>query len=238
MLGAEAEHLLGFPPVKTSPVQAADVGAGTGICSLVFAALVCRVTAVDLSKEMLEVLQAKAQSVGSEANAVVADLGEFARHRQSTFDLVVGRGILHHIMHYQQAVRDCCRLVRKPGVVWFPSEPAERHGRRRPALSRAVATLDVALNALRKATRRNTRRYCIARKTSRWGKRTAEAERLAEVHAPCAMSLEVVRSTLRENGFEEAWTRWRPEARFRATIWLSKMLRLPETIFSVTAVRR
>jgi ubiquinone/menaquinone biosynthesis C-methylase UbiE len=104
-----------------------DAGCGTGYLAagLRRARPDVFVAGADLSEGML----ANARAVGAEA-LVQADAGRLP-FAATSFDLVVARGVLHHLPDVAAALREWRRVLRPGGAVVLVSEPTptvERHG--------------------------------------------------------------------------------------------------------------
>ncbi len=78
---------------------AVDAGAGTGFHSLLLAQLGVKVTAVDLSPRMLEILARHAKDMGLEVTTVASDLAELPARLASRFDGVftLGNTLAHFL---------------------------------------------------------------------------------------------------------------------------------------------
>ena len=122
---AEVERLLGRP-VRAGEVVL-DPGCGTGwqAAGLARALPGARVIGVDLSAGMLA--KARAAGAGPLAQADAARLPLAA----GSVDLVVTRGVLHHLPDVVAALAEWRRVLRPGGAVVIVSEPTptvERHG--------------------------------------------------------------------------------------------------------------
>jgi SAM-dependent methyltransferase len=101
---------------------AVDAGAGTGFHSLLLAQLGVKVTAVDISPRMLEVLSHHAAAMGLRVKTVVADLTDFASRVAPPFDAVftLGNTLAHcHTADARSSVLRGFQNVLRPGGMLF-----------------------------------------------------------------------------------------------------------------------
>lgn len=94
-----------------------DLGCGAGETSVYFALQGARVTALDISPEMVEVCRrlARKHGVALEARTAVAEALPFG---DASFDLVFGNGVLHHV-ELAAALREVRRVLRPGGKAAF-----------------------------------------------------------------------------------------------------------------------
>ncbi|MFZ5868996.1 MAG: class I SAM-dependent methyltransferase, partial [Actinomycetota bacterium] len=104
--------------------DALEVGAGTGFFSLNLkqAGVLDRVAVTDLSPGMVEAAQRNARMLGFEVEGRVAD-AERLPFDDSSFDVVVGHAVLHHIPDVEQAIGEVLRVLRPGGRFVFAGEP-------------------------------------------------------------------------------------------------------------------
>ncbi len=98
-------------------LEVADYGAGTGLVSLAIAPLVKKLTAIDTSKEMLEVLIEKAEATGLKNIATV--FGDFDNKeiQKLRFDIIVSSMALHHIKSTEEAASLFYRILNGKGTI-------------------------------------------------------------------------------------------------------------------------
>jgi ubiquinone/menaquinone biosynthesis C-methylase UbiE len=108
--------------------RALEIGAGTGYFSLnlVRAGIVGRATCTDISPGMLDALQANADRLGVDVEAVACD-AERLPFEDGSFDLVFGHAVLHHLPNLDQAFSEFRRVLKPGGVIAFAGEPS-RYG--------------------------------------------------------------------------------------------------------------
>ncbi len=112
------------------PHDALDVGAGTAqiAVELCRSAASCRVMAADLSVEMLELARYHIEVSGL-SDRVQLDHCDAKQmpYPDGMFDLVICNGMLHHIPHPLELLRESVRVCRGPGWLFFRDllRPAE-----------------------------------------------------------------------------------------------------------------
>lgn len=106
------------------PARVLDCGAGTGNLTLRFLDFGWRVTALDISDGMLEVLRTKAPNNGDCLETVEADAVEYLRSQESIFDVVAFGATLHHLPDYITALELACKALKPGGLLYVTGEPA------------------------------------------------------------------------------------------------------------------
>ena len=101
----------------TRDLEVLDVAAGTALFGTAIAPHVRNVTAVDISPKMLEFGARRAAEIGTGNIAFVAGSAEALPFEDDSFDLVVTRYSLHHIIDPIVVLREMARVVRFGGVV-------------------------------------------------------------------------------------------------------------------------
>jgi ubiquinone/menaquinone biosynthesis C-methylase UbiE len=141
--GKLVKALGGWP---TDPFgDALEIGSGTGYFSLNLLQLgaIERLVATDISPEMLATLSETAASLGLEAQTRVTD-AETLPFEDSSFDLVFGHAVLHHLPDLDRALSEFHRVLRPGGAVAFCGEPS-RYGDLVAALPKRGAQLAAPL---------------------------------------------------------------------------------------------
>jgi len=109
---ASRPHAAGTAAV---PLDALDVGCGTGFLSLELAARGHRVVGIDLAPAMLEAATRKAAAQGlASARFETAD-AEQLPYPAASFDLVISRHVLWTLPHPEAAIADWLRVLRPGG---------------------------------------------------------------------------------------------------------------------------
>jgi len=121
-----------------------EIGAGTGYFSLnlLKAGVVREATCTDISPGMVSVLGSNAQRLGLHVRAARAD-AESLPFPDASFDLVLGRAVLHHLPNLSRAFSEFHRVLAPGGRIVFAGEPS-RFGDRLPALPTRGASRLVA----------------------------------------------------------------------------------------------
>ena len=105
--------------------HALDFGAGTGNLTRHLLELGARVTAADVSPDLLRMV---ASRFGPSGRVEIARLNgrDLAPFPDGGFDLAVSYSVLHHVPDYLAAVRELCRVLAPGGVLVIDHEFAPR----------------------------------------------------------------------------------------------------------------
>ena len=106
---------------------ALEIGSGTGffLLNLKQAGVLDEGHVTDLSPGMVEVAIRNGRALGFEVEGRVAD-AECLPYPDSSFDLVVGHAVLHHVPDLDTAMREVLRVLRPGGRFVFAGEPTQR----------------------------------------------------------------------------------------------------------------
>jgi ubiquinone/menaquinone biosynthesis C-methylase UbiE len=107
-----------------------DLGCGTGLLSLPFLKRDCHVIAVDISAEMLDILMKDVpvdkidniKIIKSEAMKYVQD----SLSNDTKYDAVVISALLHHLVDYNEFIKNAGKLVRAGGILYIAFEPLKQ----------------------------------------------------------------------------------------------------------------
>ncbi len=102
-----------------------DVGCGTGYAARLVENYDFEVTGFDITPEMIK----RARQNLPDGIFVVADAGAVP-FRQSAFDVVAISGVLHHLAHYEPALRAAAVCVKPGGLLLILNEPCVKGYRR------------------------------------------------------------------------------------------------------------
>ncbi|HEY9287400.1 MAG TPA: methyltransferase domain-containing protein [Candidatus Dormibacteraeota bacterium] len=133
-----------LPPLSgQAPRRVLEVGAGTGVMSLLIAELGYQLTAIDISRGMLQEARRKAAQRRLPITFEIAD-AEVLPFPDDEFDAVFGRHILWTLPQPDKALREWHRVLRPGGALVLVDSLAVRPNtaaRLRRAISRLLATL-------------------------------------------------------------------------------------------------
>ena len=108
------DRILDLAVPAQAPLDALDVGCGTGFLSLELAARGHRVIGIDLAPAMLAAARSKAAAQGLSVRFEEAD-GENLPFAPRSFDLVISRHVLWTLPHPEAAIADWLRVLRPAG---------------------------------------------------------------------------------------------------------------------------
>jgi 2-polyprenyl-3-methyl-5-hydroxy-6-metoxy-1,4-benzoquinol methylase len=105
--------------LKITPgMRVLDYGCGSGKLGVYFALQGASVWGFDLSAEGIEVAKEAAARYGTDARFEQMD-AEHLRYEDEFFDLVVGFGVVHHVIKYPAAAQHLHRILRPQGKAIF-----------------------------------------------------------------------------------------------------------------------
>lgn len=122
-----------------------ELGCGAGYLYLRLLAHGYFMTGVDLSEEMIRVLERETPArLKGRSNLAVMDIMEFAYRDQNLYDAVVLSALLHHLFDYETIVRKYCAKIKTGGLFLICFEPLKQEAPSpaRYALHRGLARLD------------------------------------------------------------------------------------------------
>jgi ubiquinone/menaquinone biosynthesis C-methylase UbiE/uncharacterized protein YbaR (Trm112 family) len=102
------------------PRRALEIGAGSGALTLglLRGHVVEHLTATDVSPKFLRSIAPRAAGSPTPVSFVVCD-ANVAQFRPEAFDLIVGRSALHHVLDYDETLRQCRAMLRDGGSAVF-----------------------------------------------------------------------------------------------------------------------
>jgi ubiquinone/menaquinone biosynthesis C-methylase UbiE/uncharacterized protein YbaR (Trm112 family) len=117
-VGEDWKDIIAQLDVRTDHVL--EIGSGTGVLTrgILEAKSVGHVTATDVSAKFLRTLARQTDEYDGAVSLVVCDAND-ANFRAEAFDLVLGRSILHHLLHYDQTLRQCHAMLKPGGAAVF-----------------------------------------------------------------------------------------------------------------------
>lgn len=122
-LSAAVARAVGFVRGGVGPaVRALDVGCGTGNLVAHLIAAGSTVTAADLSRTLLDVVQKRFAKGGQLAGVIHLNGRDLRPAPDAVFDLVATYSVLHHVPDYIAMVREMARVAAPGGVVMIDHE--------------------------------------------------------------------------------------------------------------------
>lgn len=100
--------------IDKKPADVLDVGAGTGVISLLLARLGHQCKGVDLSEQMLAVARSKAEAAGYDNVTFAVGDAEDTGEDSGRYDVVINRHLVWTLPHPDQAIAEWKRVL-KPG---------------------------------------------------------------------------------------------------------------------------
>lgn len=110
--------------ISDNNFKAVDFGVGTGNITEKLLDLGFEVVAIDISKEMCEVLKAKNRRALREGKLQVLNLNIDEKQVPGRFDLVACYSVLHHLPDYIGTMEELLHLVKEGGVFYVDHESA------------------------------------------------------------------------------------------------------------------
>jgi len=162
-----------------------EIGAGTGYFSLnlLKQGILSEVTCTDVSAGMLEALAGSAEQMHLDVETVVCD-AESLPFESSSFDVVFGHAVLHHIPDLERAFSEFRRVLTPGGLIAFCGEPS-RTGDKLAAYPKRAALAAAPLWRRAMGAREHTG------PDGSWGKdEEAKLETRVDVHAFAPEDLE------------------------------------------------
>jgi SAM-dependent methyltransferase len=217
-----------------------DCGGGTGNVALKMLARGWHVTVVDVSAEMLAILDEKARARRHSPTLIHSSLEHFLEYRTiDAYDLVAFSSVLHHLHSYLNTVECVTKLLRPGGIFYSNYDPVVP---KNPLWWHVLDSLDIACAKLLLAPTdllpgigRRLRKLS-SRNDPSFGRPVVSAADLAEFHARTGVDDEQVVRLLRTQGFSVLTHQRFLTGRTRAVRFLNERLRLLQS-FKIIARR-
>jgi ubiquinone/menaquinone biosynthesis C-methylase UbiE len=237
MLNADLDRIAGLFGSRQKPVACLDCGGGSGNLSLKMLKRGWSVTVVDVSPEMLGLLEAKASRAGFAPRLINGDVSAFLEDSREQYDLVTFNSVLHHLHSYLPVVESAARHVGPRGVFYSNFDPAPA---KRPALTKIFETFDTLAGKLAHdrsdllpGTLRRLKKQ-FRKRDEQHGRPVVSPGDLAEYHAKTGVDDLAIIALLKTKGFSLLeHSRW-PTGRTALTKAINKRLRMLES-FKVIA---
>ncbi len=104
----------------TPDMEVLEMGCGTGTTALIHASFVKHITGIDISRNMIEIARAKAESGNVENVTFQQSSVDGLETPDASYDVVMGHSILHLIEHKEAVIARVHRML-KPGGVFVSS---------------------------------------------------------------------------------------------------------------------
>jgi 2-polyprenyl-3-methyl-5-hydroxy-6-metoxy-1,4-benzoquinol methylase len=192
-------------PKRGTAVRCLDCGGGTGNVTLKMLSRSWRVTVVDVSADMLEILERKVYSSGACATFLNESVESFFSRSNETFDVISFSSVLHHLYSPLDAVKTAAQQVSPQGFFYsvFDPVPPSSH-----FAAGCLLSLDTFLAKLLHdrgdifpGVARRMRKLIAARETAH-DRAVVSAGDLAEYHALEGIDDTAIESLLIQAGFQ------------------------------------
>jgi ubiquinone/menaquinone biosynthesis C-methylase UbiE len=205
MLEADLDRMVKDRVSRGRTINCLDCGGGTGNLTLKMLRRGWTVTVVDISPEMLTILEKKLASKGFRATLVNEAIETFLDSTNESYDLIAFSSVLHHLYSYLSIISKTARKISPGGYFYSNFDPVVP---RFPRLVGFADSLDVIATKLLynrsdflPGVSRRIRKLML-RDDPLHGRRVAGAGDLAEYHAHTGVNDFRVLSALRENGLD------------------------------------
>ena len=227
-----------FGSVRRTP-SCLECGGGTGNLTLKMCARGWKVTAVDVSEEMLTSLRAKALARGFTPTLIAAPIERFLDEVEETYDLVAFSGVLHHLYSYASVVERASLHVCPGGFFYSNLDPVVP---RRLLRARCFDSVDTALGKLSHdpldvvpGVWRRMRKLFLPHDVM-FNRPVVSPGDIAEYHARSGVDDLQIINQLRKAGFVMLDHFRYPSGRTRISRWVNKRVRASE-LFKIIAQR-
>ncbi len=112
---------------------ALDVGAGTGNLTGKLLRMGYKVTAIDISAEMLGILQQKYKSFLGNKLTIINSPIEDINFLSGEFDLITCYSVLHHLPNYVETIKELSVFLKKGGVLYVDHEASPFYWKKEPS---------------------------------------------------------------------------------------------------------
>jgi 2-polyprenyl-3-methyl-5-hydroxy-6-metoxy-1,4-benzoquinol methylase len=107
----------------TTAPRVLDLGAGEGAATLPFLELGARVTAVDISRNQLDILRNKCDRFGDKLEVRCEDVIESLNKKDAEYDIIAANSFLHHIPDYLGMIAKAINLLTPWGQFFSFQDP-------------------------------------------------------------------------------------------------------------------
>ncbi len=104
-----------------------DIGCGTGYLFMEFLKKGFEVTGIDLSPEMITILEEKiSPKLKPKANLINSNAFDYLIQKKEAFSLISMSAFLHHLFNYEVVLRKACSALQSGGVLLIFFEPLKQ----------------------------------------------------------------------------------------------------------------
>jgi 2-polyprenyl-3-methyl-5-hydroxy-6-metoxy-1,4-benzoquinol methylase len=142
MLHADLERMRGLLQGCGENVRCLDCGGGSGNISLKMLRMGWDVTVVDVSSDMLTLLEERARSMGFSPTLVNSSIEAFLASTTETYDVITFNSVLHHLFAYLEVIDKVSQRIRPGGLFYSNFDPVIPRGK---YLSKCLESIDTIL---------------------------------------------------------------------------------------------
>ncbi len=239
MIDRDVEHIAMVIGTRDRPVECLDCGGGTGNLTLKLLRKGWSVTVVDVSSDMLAILQNKARRAGFSPSLVHDSFADYLARTRKSFDLISFSSVLHHLYAYLPGVAIAADCIEKRGVFYSCFDPVISAN---PRVAEFFDAFDTLLAKLA-LDRRDLVPGVVRRLKKSFGSKDARHHRpvigsgdVAEYHAKTGVDDRAITKLLKDKGFTLIdHSRW-ASGRTAPARFVNSRLRLMES-FKIIAQR-
>jgi ubiquinone/menaquinone biosynthesis C-methylase UbiE len=191
-------------PKRSNAIRCLDCGGGTGNVTLKMLRRGWRVTVVDVSADMLAILERKVRSAGSSATFLNESLESFFARSKETFDLISFSSVLHHLYSPLNAIKTSAERISPQGFFYSIFDPVPPSSKFAAGCFSALDTFIAKLRHDRAdffpGLARRVRKLGTPRDTTH-GRAVISAGDLAEYHARQGIDDAAIENALVQAGF-------------------------------------
>jgi 2-polyprenyl-3-methyl-5-hydroxy-6-metoxy-1,4-benzoquinol methylase len=141
MLWADLERMRGLLQVHSANVRCLDCGGGSGNISLKMLEMGWDVTVVDVSSDMLNLLDERARARGFSPTLVNSSIEAFLTSGTDQYDVITFNSVLHHLFSYLEVVDHVADHIRPGGLFYSNFDPVIPNGLLLPKLLESLDTI-------------------------------------------------------------------------------------------------
>ena len=219
-------------------VRCLDCGGGTGNLTLKMLRCGWNVTVVDVSADMLKILEQKTKAL-RDVRFICDSVESFLATDEENFEVIAFSSVLHHLYSPVDVVKMAARRVVEGGFFYSIFDPVIPRSRFHAAWFSALDTLIAKLQHDRRdllpGIARRSRKF-FAQEDKEHGREIVSAGDLAEYHARHGLDDQAIEAALTNAGFSVERRRY-PAGRSAAMRWVNARLQaLPN--FSILAQKQ